>query len=78
MANNARYRGLSAKKTVTRKVRLVITATRSNDVDQFNQTQYQTDFKKYSYSRMNYYFIRERYYYSINRLKRSNANFGTK
>lgn len=31
-------------KTVTRKARFVI-ATRSNDVDQFNQTQYQTDFK---------------------------------
>jgi hypothetical protein len=31
-------------KTVTRKARFVI-ATRSNDVDQFNETQYQTDFK---------------------------------
>lgn len=31
-------------KTVTRKARLVI-ATRSNDVDKFNETQYQTDFK---------------------------------
>jgi hypothetical protein len=35
--------------SVTRKARFVI-ATRSNDVDQFNQTQYQTDFLKYSYS----------------------------
>jgi hypothetical protein len=31
-------------KTVTRKARFVI-ATRSNDVDQFNETQYQTDLK---------------------------------
>jgi hypothetical protein len=43
MANNRqRYRGYISK-TVTRKARFVI--ARSNDVDQFNQTQYQTDFK---------------------------------
>jgi hypothetical protein len=44
MANNGKDTEDYISKTVTRKARFVI-ATRSNDVDQFNQTQYQTDFK---------------------------------
>jgi hypothetical protein len=44
MANNGKDTEDYISKTVTRKARFVI-ATRSNDVDQFNETQYQTDFK---------------------------------